>query len=184
VKRWLVLLVFAATCTQTPTVVAPPSSTPTPSDPRPSHTRPPTNAAPEASGCAVTLPATSWIADLADFNPLPGSRFQWYGDRTTLAVDLPIDGVYRVPVGNTGLGSKMAWWRYTSGAVQITGARLDAPGPVTVAATNDGYGARGFAPSGVDFPTEGCWQLTGTLGEHALTFIMFVRRGVFGESSP
>ena len=30
---------------------------------------------------------------LAQFTPLPASRFAWHGDTKVLAVDLPIDGV-------------------------------------------------------------------------------------------
>ena len=35
---------------------------------------------------------------------------------TALAVDLPIDGVYRIQAGEPTLGAKIAWWRYQPGA--------------------------------------------------------------------
>jgi hypothetical protein len=38
----------------------------------------------------------------------------------------------------------------------------------------DGYGTHGFQSSGVYFPTEGCWEVTGTVGGSSLTFVTFV----------
>jgi hypothetical protein len=32
----------------------------------------------------------------------------------------------------------------------------------------------GFQASGVIFPTEGCWQVTGRAGRTAMTFVTFV----------
>jgi hypothetical protein len=32
----------------------------------------------------------------------------------------------------------------------------------------------GFQASGVQFPTEGCWEVTGTVGTTSLTFVTFV----------
>ena len=40
-----------------------------------------------------------------------------------------------------------------------------------------GYGLTGFDASGVTFPTEGCWQVTGRVGRTALTFVTFVIKG-------
>ena len=40
----------------------------------------------------------------------------------------------------------------------------------------EGYGTVGFQASGVDFPTEGCWEVTGAVGDATLTFVMFVQR--------
>ena len=35
------------------------------------------------------------------------------------------------------------------------------------------YGTTGFQPSGVSFPTEGCWEVTGHVGDTTLTFVTF-----------
>ena len=35
----------------------------------------------------------------------------------------------------------------------------------------DGYSATGFQPSGVIFPTEGCWQVTGKVADASVTFV-------------
>jgi hypothetical protein len=68
------------------------------------------------------------------------------------------------------------WYRLTSGHLRITGRRLDAPAPPLSGQTS-GYGLTGFNASGVIFPTEGCWQVTGRVGRAALTFVTFVIKG-------
>jgi hypothetical protein len=140
------------------------------------RTPPPSRPAPEAAGCPVTLPATSWVSELAGFTPLPASRFSWYGDTSTLAVDLPIDGVYRLQAGEPSLVAKIPWWRYVSGTVAIVARRLDAAGPEVRTSSTDGYGEQGFVPAGIEFPSEGCWTITGSIQGHQLAFVMLVRR--------
>jgi hypothetical protein len=69
---------------------------------------------------------------------------------------------------------KFGWWRVASGRLHITGQRLDGPAPPARAHVPDGYGDTGFQASGVDFPTEGCWEVTGTLPTTSLSFVTFV----------
>ena len=182
--RRLLLLALLLTCCA-PSEVTTPSVSPVVSTAAPevSATIPPSRTAPEAVGCSVTLPATSWVSDLARVTPLPASRFSWYGDTKTLAVTLPIDGVYRVPEG-VGLSAKIGWWRYLSGTVDISAQRVDGIGPEVRTSTIEGYGGSGFNPSGIEFTSEGCWRVTGSLQGHELTFVMLVRRATPGESAP
>jgi hypothetical protein len=37
-----------------------------------------------------------------------------------------------------------------------------------------GYGQTGFQASGIIFPTEGCWEITGRAGDAELTFVQRV----------
>jgi hypothetical protein len=76
--------------------------------------------------------------------------------------------------GNVGM--KFGWWHTEPGKLQITGRRVDATAPPAVADVPDGYGTTGFQASGVTFPTEGCWEITGTVGASSLTFVTFVIR--------
>jgi hypothetical protein len=69
---------------------------------------------------------------------------------------------------------KFGWWRGVSGRLSIQGHRLDAPAPPLRAEVSDGYGDHGFQASGVIFPTEGCWKITGQVGAARLTFVNFV----------
>jgi hypothetical protein len=66
------------------------------------------------------------------------------------------------------------WWRRRLGRdLVITGRRLDAAAPSLTAYVPHGYEA-GFVPSGITFPTAGCWEVTGRVGEASLTFVTLV----------
>ena len=78
-----------------------------------------------------------------------------------------IDGQGRVRM-------KFPWWRMVHGRLRIMGHRLDAPAPPAIAHVPHGYGPGGFQASGVTFPTEGCWEVTGMVGQDHLTFVTFV----------
>jgi hypothetical protein len=69
---------------------------------------------------------------------------------------------------------KFGWWRGVSGRLSIQGRRLDAPAPPLRAEVSDGYGDHGFQASGVIFPMEGCWEITGQVDAARLTFVNFV----------
>lgn len=56
----------------------------------------------------------------------------------------------------------------------IEGRRLDAPAPPLWAEIPEGYRNIGFQPSGIVFPTEGCWEVTGKVGDASLTFVTLV----------
>ncbi len=72
------------------------------------------------------------------------------------------------------VGMKFGWWHTVAGKLQITGRRLDAPAPPAIGDVPDGYGITGFQASGVTFPTQGCWEITGSVGSSKLTFVTFV----------
>jgi hypothetical protein len=66
------------------------------------------------------------------------------------------------------------WWRRRFGTdLVITGRRLDASAPPLTAHVPEGYES-GFAPSGITFPEDGCWKITGHVGEARLTFVTLV----------
>ena len=73
--------------------------------------------------------------------------------------------------------AKFGWWRGVPGELRIEGHRLDAAAPPLVAHVPEGYGDSGFQASGITFPTEGCWQVTGRVGEASLTFVTLVLAG-------
>jgi hypothetical protein len=51
---------------------------------------------------------------------------------------------------------------------------LDGAAPPLSTSIPDGYGPTGFQASGVTFPTEGCWEVTGRVGNASLTFVTLV----------
>lgn len=69
---------------------------------------------------------------------------------------------------------KFGWYRGARGQLTITGRRLDAPAPPLQADILDGYGDSGFQASGIHFPSEGCWEITGSVGDDKLTFVTLV----------
>ena len=92
-----------------------------------------------------------------------------------LWTDLWPDGITRIdpdqvlPDGR--LRMKFPWWRAISGKLTIEGRRLDGTASALEADIPDGYGDTGFQASGIIFPSEGCWQVTGMVGEASLTFV-------------
>jgi hypothetical protein len=86
-------------------------------------------------------------------------------------VDVPADHV--MPDGSFG-EMKWPWYRYVPGRLTIEGRRLDAPALPLRAAISDGYGDSGFILSGLIFPTGGCWEVTGRVGDGSLTFVVLV----------
>jgi hypothetical protein len=134
----------------------------------------------DARRCPVTIgrpvPRTLWWRDLL---------FGWgraYGNGSLWVGGLWPNGVVIMTRGDVGpdgrLGMKFGWYRLTSGYLRITGRRLDAPAPPASGLTfPGGYGLTGFNASGVIFPTEGCWRVTGRVGRVTLTFVTFVIKG-------
>lgn len=124
--------------------------------------------------CPVTRPGKA-PADFAE--RLFGSGYAFGSDDLWVG-GLGADGVivadpaFVEPDGS--IGWKLGWWRITPGALTISGRRLDAPAPPLRGEAGDGYGTSGFQASGVYFPTEGCWEVTGTVGDATLTFVTFV----------
>jgi hypothetical protein len=72
------------------------------------------------------------------------------------------------------IDAKFGWWREAHGKLRIEGHRLDAPAPPLTAKVPDGYGDAGFQATGIVFPTDGCWEVTGSVGNAILTFVTLV----------
>ena len=69
------------------------------------------------------------------------------------------------------LGMKFGWRRGVPGRLKITGRRLDAEAAPLRAEAPDGYGDRGFQATYIMFPTPGCWEVTGRVGDSSVTFV-------------
>jgi len=69
------------------------------------------------------------------------------------------------------LGMKFGWRRGVSGQLTIEGRRIDALAPPLRSEVSNGYGASGFQATYVIFPTPGCWEVTGRVGDATVTFI-------------
>ena len=88
------------------------------------------------------------------------------------------DGTIEFKPGGAGfvtksgaLGMKFGWMRGVSGELKITGRRLDAEAPPLRSQVPAGYGDRGFQATYLIFPTPGCWEVTGHVGDSSVTFV-------------
>jgi hypothetical protein len=122
-------------------------------------------------GCAVTTP--NGIA-AGEEQPDPSS----YGNRQ---VSVGLFGTVVFKPGGAGfvtrdgsLGMKFGWRRGVSGQLRIEGRRLDAEAPPLRAEVPSGYGDRGLQATYVIFPTPGCWEVTGRVGDASVTFVTSV----------
>jgi hypothetical protein len=153
------------------------SGTPAPAGPSTSMTgsaRPVTRA--DAKRCPVTRPSRVGPKGVS-----PDQFFGWgasYGNGKLWVGGLWPGGVIKAGPGfvdaDGAVDMKFGWWRAVAGKLRITGRRLDASAPPVRGSVPDGYGATGFQASGVTFPTEGCWEVTGKVGVTTLTFVTLV----------
>jgi hypothetical protein len=135
----------------------------------------------DARHCPVTIghPVPSskpWREGLFGWQSAHGNGSLWVGGLWPRGI-VAITPDLLDPDGR--LGMKFGWYRLASGFLTITGHRLDASAPPLSGQTFPGsYGLIGFNASGVIFPTEGCWQVTGRVGRTTLTFFTFVIKSV------
>jgi hypothetical protein len=126
------------------------------------------------SNCPVTQPVHAGPA------VAPGALFgeaAAFGNADLWVGALGPGGVFTLqPDPVYGMGTKLGWYRIAKGKLEITGRRLDGSAPPLTSHVPDGYGEIGFQSSGVDFPSEGCWKVTGTVGAARLTFVTFVKK--------
>lgn len=113
---------------------------------------------------------------------LPGSLARieqgFYGTKELSFGPPSVDGTVVFKPGGAGfvlpdgsLSMKFAWQRGVRGALRIDGRRLDAAAPPLRAHIPAGYGDIGFQATGIIFPTPGCWEVTGRVGDATVTFI-------------
>lgn len=62
-------------------------------------------------------------------------------------------------------------WSSVAGDVSVEGRRLDAPAPPLRARVQKASSPKGFYPTALIFPTEGCWEVTAHAGDASLTIV-------------
>jgi len=135
--------------------------------------------------CPVTLPEKITFQAPEPYSPdAPWEGMFWYG-REHLWTALNTNGVWDgLPDNPEGYTQKIMWWSdlYSlkdelEPALVVMGRRLDADAPPLKfdGATNASASDIGDAMlTGVDFPTLGCWEITGQYKKTGLTFVVWV----------
>jgi hypothetical protein len=125
--------------------------------------------------CPVTSPNRQHPTKDAGFNHGNGSLWVALWPHGKLVAGTFPDGSSRAEIKSDGsIHAKLGWWRRVEGELTIRGRRLDAPAPPLRADIPQGYGVSGFQPTGIIFPTEGCWRVTGATGKATLSFVTLV----------
>jgi hypothetical protein len=179
----LVLTLAAAACSARSGSASAPRASQAGAPARSSGTTPPPRAGAGQSGSAPASPAgricpVTVANDSVPPGEGPSDDVPQYHGNGALWTALPPFGVVVArpeDVGKKGdVGMKFGWWRGVKGTLAISGHRLDGKAGPVRAEIPDGYGPTGFQASGIDFPTEGCWEVTGRVGTSHLTFVVIV----------
>lgn len=119
------------------------------------------------STCPVTVPNNSRPPGSTFGSEFHGNGRLWVGlwDANVVVWEAEPDG---------SVGAKFGWWRGVSGTLRIDGRRLDADAAPLTASVPDGYGPTGFQATGIRFPSAGCWEVTGRVGDATLRFVTLV----------
>lgn len=138
--------------------------------------------------CRTTRPpAQPFVPQSPYLAKPPGQGSFWFGTEKLWAM-LPADGTWRglKPYSPTfpGYRQKIFWWRkgYSwrsdpSPPLTVRARRLDAVAPsLAVRHATNGYRQdwKSFMVVAVDFPTPGCWEITGQFKGDELTFVVWV----------
>ena len=135
--------------------------------------------------CPVTQPSEPRFTPPPPYPqnaPFP-NRF-WHGTDSLWTL-LPKDGVWAaLPHNPEGYTQKVFWWRkgYSwaeepEPQLTVTGRRLDVPTPPLIVSQATNAFAEDIQSAtlvGVDFPTLGCWEISGRYGDSELSFVVFV----------
>ena len=140
------------------------------------------------NSCPVTKPyQTSLFVPPSPYESNAGAGTFWFGtDR--LWTNLPANGTWR------GLGhytpsdptfrQKLFWWRQgydwrtePQPNLKVTGRRLDAQAaPLMADRANNVTSEPAAMVVGINFPTLGCWKITGRYRDDTLTFVVWVTK--------
>src|SRR5258708_37218363 len=135
--------------------------------------------------CPVTQPhQPMFAAPPPNQATAPWANEFWYGTES-LWTALPRSGAWNgLPHNPEGYTQKVFWWRkgYSwteepKPALTVTGQRIDMPAPPLNVSTATNAFAEDIQSAmlvGVDFPTLGCWKITGRYADAELSFVVWV----------
>ncbi len=139
----------------------------------------------ELADCPVTQPSKTPFIPPAPFTSEPPYEGQfWYGDRELWTL-LPVDGNWKGLPDNDGVYTqKTFWWHDDYDPIvepqpelTVTGKRLDAQAPpIKTSTATHGFHSqlKSFMLTGVDFPSAGCWEISGEYQDAQLVYVIWV----------
>lgn len=139
------------------------------------------------SNCPVTLPQDPRFIPPPPYPVYAASADHfWYGTDSLWTL-LPIKGVWSGLAHNPqGYRQKVFWWRKgyfwrdePEPELSVTGRRLNASAPALYVSKATNAFAEDIQSAmlvGVDFPTVGCWEITGRYAGARLRFVVWVAR--------
>ena len=137
------------------------------------------NTTPGKFGCPVTIPNGSQpYGKTVEEDP------NFHGNGQLWTKLWPNGKIYLSTADRMPDGSFTQKWyfeRGVHGILTVEGHRLDAESAPLRADIPDGYGDAGLQVLALIFPTTGCWEVTGRVGDASLTFVTEV---IFGEPTP
>ena len=137
------------------------------------------------ANCPVTpAPDVPFLAPSPNAPSAPWPGMVWYGSAALWTV-LPTDGTWSgLPHNPEGYTQKVVWWREglwwldePQPALTVSGRRLDGDAPpLNVSRANSVFAEdmQSAMMVGVDFPTLGCWEITGRYQSDELSFVVRV----------
>jgi hypothetical protein len=136
------------------------------------------------TNCPATLEPALPFVPPAPYPPQPPGDYFWYGTES-LWTAVPRTGVWdSLSHNRDGYTQKVLWWRQGYSWTEepqpdlvVNGRRLDADAPPL----NVSRATNAFAEDiqsamlvGVDFPTLGCWEITGRYAATELSFVVWI----------
>jgi hypothetical protein len=139
---------------------------------------------PPLESCPVTKASDRPFVPPWPYDPEPYPGGSWFGTNRLWTAP-PADGVWRelgpyTPTSPT-FRQKTQWWRQgydyrtePKPKLKVTGKRLDAPALPLKAEVSNVSGSQHSMMVGMNFPTLGCWEITGHYEDDELTFIVWL----------
>ena len=147
-----------------------------------SQDRPRIPAAPNT--CSVTKPANQHFVPPPPY-PAKRSRGEFWFGTDRLWTALPVNGTWsglpHYTPDDPTFRQKLFFWRQgydphtERSKLTVTGRRIDSPSqPLLSDKTSDGSWKETLIVRGINFPTVGCWEITGHYGSDEVTFVVWV----------
>jgi hypothetical protein len=135
--------------------------------------------------CPVTKPSDQLLVPPYPYPATPYPGGSWFGTDRLWIAGPPIvwKGLPHYTPNDPTFRQKMQWWRQGYDfrtepipKLKVTGRRLDAPAPPLITEVSNVAGSKPSMMVGMNFPTLGCWEITGRHEDDELTFVVWVEK--------